>query len=253
MSWNKWAPLRYIIRKAAQRQGFLDPIEVLARLRSFAQPSEVGEPIELLRAGVIFHARGLINSKVIQYNLDWVWPYWIEKQYHPKSDSFIPRAFSASHINLTHRNWTAIGYPDSEQLPLVDPRGLLTPLYDGWSLDAWIIMKDGRCLLPCKSDESSQQLHTGLGLGITTRTVQGKLSLTSNAHVELMTNEMANEMANVMPNKKPAETSSEARCLLHINAQADTEGYLVLSLRPYNPEGISFINSVKLAEDRRSW
>lgn len=116
--WNKWAPLHYIISKAAQRKGFIDPIEFLAKLRSFTQPSEVGEPIELLRAGVIFHARGLINSKVIQHNLDWVWPYWIEKQYDPKSVSFIPRAFSASHINLSHRNWTAIGYPDSEQLPL---------------------------------------------------------------------------------------------------------------------------------------
>jgi len=32
----------------------------------------VAEPIELLRAGVVFHARGLINARVIQHNLDWV-------------------------------------------------------------------------------------------------------------------------------------------------------------------------------------
>jgi hypothetical protein len=233
MSWSKWAPLRYIISKAAQRQGFLDPIELLARLRNFAQPSEVGEPIELLRAGVIFHARGLINSKVIQYNLDWVWPYWIERQYDPHGDSFIPRAFSASHINLTHRNWTAIGYPDSEQLPLLDPCGLLTPLYDGWSIDAWILMKDGRCLLPSTTQDCTQQLHTGLGLGITTRTLRDNLSLTGNAHVEL--------------------TAQEPECLLQLNAQGDAEGWLVLSLRPYNPEGISFVHNVKLADDRKSW
>jgi hypothetical protein len=71
----------------------------------------VSEPIELLRAGVVFHARGLINSRVIQHNLDWVWPYWIERQFDPNDVSFIPRAFSITHINLTHRNWTAIGYP----------------------------------------------------------------------------------------------------------------------------------------------
>ena len=92
--WHKWFPLRYIISKAAQSKGFMDPIEFLARLRSLTQPSEVGEPIELLRAGVIFHARGVINSKVIQHNLDWIWPYWVERQFDPKDESFIPRALA---------------------------------------------------------------------------------------------------------------------------------------------------------------
>jgi hypothetical protein len=233
MSWNKWAPLRYIISKAAQRQGFLDPIELLARLRSFAQPSEVGEPIELLRAGVIFHARGLINSKVIQHNLDWVWPYWIEKQYNPKSDSFIPRAFSASHINLTHRNWTAIGYPDSEQLPLVDPRGLVTPLYDGWSLDVWIMTRDGRFLLPSQTDQCTQTMHTENGVCIATHTSAGNLSLTSSSLVEL---------------RMPA-----TECVMHLQAHADMAGWVVVSLRPYNPEGISFIDKIKLTGNRKCW
>ena len=47
------------------------------RLRGFSQQSEVGEPIELLRAGMLFHARGLVNTKAIQHYLDWVWPYWV--------------------------------------------------------------------------------------------------------------------------------------------------------------------------------
>lgn len=31
-------------------------------LESFAQPLEVKEPLELLRAGMVFHARGLLNT-----------------------------------------------------------------------------------------------------------------------------------------------------------------------------------------------
>ena len=81
-----WLPWKYIIRVAARSHGFLDPITLLAQLSKFSQPSEVAEPIELLRAGVIFHARGLINSRVVQHNLDWVWPYWIEKQFDPTDD-----------------------------------------------------------------------------------------------------------------------------------------------------------------------
>lgn len=229
----KWMVLRYIIRRTARRQGFLDPLELLARLRSFAQPSEVGEPVELLRAGAVFHARGLINSKVIQYNLDWVWPYWVERQYAPLDPSFIPRAFSVSHINLTHRNWTAIGYPDCEEFPLVDPRGLLTPCFDGWSLDGWILSGDGTSLLPSRAPDSVQWQELDRGLSITTRTRQGEMELTSTASVEL--------------------EAGVPVCVLTLTASSNGPGWLVLALRPQNPEGISFINQVSLSENLRQW
>jgi len=35
----QWLPWRFIIRRAARSKGFLDPIALLARLHSFAQPS----------------------------------------------------------------------------------------------------------------------------------------------------------------------------------------------------------------------
>ncbi|MEO7423731.1 MAG: hypothetical protein ABI036_01000, partial [Fibrobacteria bacterium] len=136
----KWLPWKYLVRRAARQHGFLDPLLIMSRLAGFAQPSEVGEPIELLRAGLVFHARGLMNTRAIQNNLDWIWPYWVERQFNPRDASFIPRAFSISHVNLSHRNWTAVGQPDSPYLPIVDPSGLVTPYYDGWSLDAWILL-----------------------------------------------------------------------------------------------------------------
>jgi len=127
--WLKWFPWRMVIQSAARRYGFLDPLVLAARLKNFAQPSEVAAPLELLRAGAVFHARGLINSQAIQHNLDWIWPYWVERQFDPLDDSFIPRAFSVTLVNLTHRNWTAVGLPDTHNWPIVDPRGLVTPLY----------------------------------------------------------------------------------------------------------------------------
>ncbi|MDH3692179.1 MAG: hypothetical protein OEU36_22310, partial [Gammaproteobacteria bacterium] len=89
----RWFPWKPIVRVVARAHGFLDPIALLSHIQRFAQPSEVAEPVELLRAGVVFHARGLINSRVIQHNLDWVWPYWVECQFDPNNDAFIPRAF----------------------------------------------------------------------------------------------------------------------------------------------------------------
>ena len=131
-------PWKFILRRLSRSYGFPDPFGFLARLRRFSQPSEFQAPVELLRAAMVFHVRGFINTRAIQNNLDWVWPFWVERQFNPGDVSFVPRAYSLTHVNLTQRNWTAVGRPDLPLYPLVDPRGLVTPLYDGWSLDFWI-------------------------------------------------------------------------------------------------------------------
>lgn len=233
MSWMKWLPWRYLVKQAARKHGFLDPIALLGRVHSFAQPSEVGEPIELLRAGVVFHARGLINSRVIQHNLDWVWPFWIERQFDPLDPAFIPRAFSITHINLSHRNWTAVGHPDVDELPVVDPRGLLTPFFDSWSLDGWLLAEDGRCLLPSRAEWAKQRQELESGQSVITECRHDGLYLKTEAWVEL--------------------DEGLPVCKFRLNAKADTGASLVLSLRPSNPEGVSFIHEVKLSDDRQSW
>ena len=219
-----------MVRRVARSKGFLDPILILSRLSKFAQPSEVGEPIELLRAGLVFHARGLMNTRAIQNNLDWIWPYWVERQFNPHDISFIPRAFSFSHINLSHRNWTAVGLPDCPYLPLVDPSGLVTPYYDGWSLDAWIIPEQGEPLLPSKLKSQKQ-----------------KWNFNSNSlAVETEVNQLSSRVEVV--NDGPSGT-----CRIRFRAQSDVKGWLVVSLRPYNPEGVSFVNDIKLDPDRKHW
>ncbi|MEX0387345.1 glycoside hydrolase family 15 protein [Spiribacter onubensis] len=223
MAIMRWLPWRWLLRRAARSQGFLDPLAVMARLRRFGQPAEVAEPIELLRAGMIFHARGLINTRVIQHNLDWVWPYWIEQQFDPTSAAFLPRAFSITHVNLTHRNWTAVGRPDCAALPIVDPRGLVTPLDDGWSLDAWVLGSRGETLYPSRLDDVDQWLEIGDDdLCVVTRARQNGLWLESRAHV--------------------VRHGDAFRLECRYRAAAESGGRLAIALRPYNPEGISFIH-----------
>lgn len=233
MPWMKWLPWRFFVRKFATAHGFLDPLAVMARLQRFAEPSEVSEPIELLRAGVIFHARALMNSKVIQHNLDWVWPYWIERQFNPADVSFIPRAFSITHCNLSHRNWTAVGVPGSEEMPIVDPRGLLTPHYDGWSIDSWVIGDDGQDLFPSQHNQVTQQMDLTDGVAVVTETQSDHATLTSRVWAEV------DERNN--------------NCLLRLQAQHGAGGWLVVALRPCNPEGVAFINKVALNNDRNRW
>ncbi|NQU43049.1 hypothetical protein HQ520_07175 [bacterium] len=231
--WLKWLPWQYIVRKLARSHGFLDPIALMAYARRFSQPSEVQEPIELLRAGVVFHARGLMNSRAIQHNLDWVWPYWVERQFDPGDESFVPRAFSLTHINLTHRNWTAVGVPDSPALPIVDPRGLLTPLFDGWSLDGWIIAQDGAFLIPSQLPDVEQVWNLEGNLSIQTTSSRDGMSLQSHVEVRLI--------------------DQAPYCYLRLSATSERPASLVVSLRPYNPEGVSFLHHVELSRDRMNW
>lgn len=220
----KWLPWNFILSRLAKSYGFIDPAMVLARIRSFSRPSETQEPLELLREGVIFQARGLINTRVFQFNLDWVWPYWVEKQYNPNDSSFIPRAHSFSHINLTHRNWTAVGLPDLPLYPLVDPRGLITPHYDGWSLDFWIVTSDNH-LLPSKLQLADQRQLMDPELTVVTEVNNGNLHLQTRVWLEISNN---------IPFLK-----------IKCTGQAEEEGRLVLAFRPYNPEGVSFIEHIE--------
>ncbi len=229
-----WSPLKALVRHLAHRHGFLDPVNLLTRLDRFAQPSEVRAPMQLLRAGAVFHARGLLNSRVIQNNLDWVWPYWVQRQFDPTDESFLPRGFAISHVNLTHRNWTAVGLPDCSALPIVDPRGLLTPFFDGWSVDAAVVSDAGRWLRPAELPEVDQTLHADeKRLAVRTEATHEDLRLQTSAWVEA--------------------DGEGPRCHLRCRGQSDQGGWLVLSLRPCNPEGVSFVHEVELVEERRAW
>jgi len=229
---TNWFPWKYIIRLIARRHGFIDPIAFLAKLRQFAQPSEVSEPIELLRAGALFHARGLINARTIQQNLDWIWPYWVNKQFDPQSKSFQPRAFSFSHVNLTHRNWTAVGLPGSDVYPIVDPRGLVTPFWDGWSVAAWIVSENGNALIPAQLPDITQKLSFDGGLSVKTTSKSNGLAIDEAVSLEIHDN--------------------QPTCSIQVTGESRGPAWLVVALRPYNPEGVSFIEELILQNDNQT-
>jgi hypothetical protein len=229
-------PWKFILRRVSHANGFIDPIAVLASFNRFARPAQYVAPTELLRAGAQLHARGLLNSQAIQHNLDWLWPYWVQRQFEPRSDSFVPRAFSISHINLTHRNWTAVGLPDMPETAVVDPRGMVMPFHDGWSLDFWIIDPEGGDIIPARAHESTQRIHLEPVPAVETRTVRGGDSLVVQATVD--------------------RDDGIPVCRMTARGMVKHAAWLAVSLRPANPEGISFVNRVdrvQTADTAEGW
>ncbi len=209
MLWSFW---RFVLSRLSKAQGYLDPTKVFSHLQRFSKPSEVWVPSELLRSGAILQARGLINSQAIQHNLDWIWPFWVERQFNPKDKAFIPRAFSMTHINLTYRDWTAIGVPDFSDFPLVDPRGLVTPFFDSWSVDAWIINKNFQ-LIPSRMPEVEQRMN-----------FTNTLMVSTTAQIEDFILESRSEVK--VENGIPI-------CNIYFKASVPSEAKLVICLRPY--------------------
>ncbi|MBF0254022.1 MAG: hypothetical protein HQL11_02710 [Candidatus Omnitrophica bacterium] len=230
--WNRWFPWKWMVRQVARKNGFLDPMHLLSQVQRFSQPSEVLAPTELLRLSASLHARGFMNAQVIQHNLDWIWPYWVNRQFDPRDPSFVPRAFSLTHINLTHRNWTAIGLPDSAAYPIVDPRGLVTPHYDGWSVDAWI-RTPARIWVPSQSEAVCQIMESGPSLRVKTSHREDEFSYVQTAWVEPGT--------------------EGPQCRIRISASAVAGSRLAVVIRPCNPEGVSFVHDIRSTQDPCGW
>lgn len=232
--WNKWLLWKYIVRRLARTHGFTDPILLLSHIRRFSQPSEVQEPVELLRAGVVLHARGLLNSRVIQHNLDWIWPYWVNQQFNPRNKAFIPRAFSLTHINLSARNWTSVGHLEYSIYPIIDPRGLIMPFWDSWSIDAWVITDDNEFLVPSRLEHNvKQKLVLENNISVQTNSRTENIYLQNKAEVNRIKNNLT--------------------CCIDLSALSQIPGWLVVSLRPYNPEGISFIHEIEFDAENIRW
>ncbi|HXX62995.1 MAG TPA: hypothetical protein VEO56_04280, partial [Bacteroidota bacterium] len=69
-------------------------------------------PTELIPLNTLQLARGLLNFTLLQSLDGWVLPYWAVRQYDPGDPAFVPRSHLGLSINVTSRNWSAVGSPD---------------------------------------------------------------------------------------------------------------------------------------------
>ena len=202
--------------------------EFVDAMRHINQPSEVTVPNELIPAGVLMQLRGFYNLHALSINSDWIWPFWMERQVDPRSESFIPRAMSLSYINLTHRNWTSVGVPGGTREAVVDPRGLVTPWLQGWSLDAWV-ETDGRRHFPSRMPDAAmrQQLRRNLPFVITE---MDAVPLRVFMETWTFRDDGRDFVVHEVHVANPTAEKRTAR--------------LTFSLRPYNPEGLSLIRNL---------
>jgi hypothetical protein len=124
-----------------------------------------------------------------------------------------------------------VGIPGFTQIPIVDPRGLIMPYFDSWSLDFWICLAGGGAIVPSQMANVEQKMLFENGLGVMTRATGENAALESRVDV-------------VLQSGRPVVRAA-------ISARAPAGSFIVVSVRPYNPEGVSFIASVSQKNEGR--
>lgn len=222
-----------LVRLVARRFGIGE--DVLAYLKAhlaYPQPAEVTIPRELIPIGARLYARGLMNHLFFPTNLDWVLPYWAVRQFDPLDPGYLARGFHLYHLNAHYRDWTAIGIPGHPAEAVVDPRGLLTSGYDGWSLDVWLW--DGeRLVAPSRLPAVDQHLRRNLPC-VVTRWHAGGVEVTLQAWADAF--------------GKPDWVRQEVT-VRNVDEE-EREAVLLVAIRPYNPEGVSLVHHVRWDRDR---
>ncbi len=184
-------------------------------------------PVELIPLNSIQLSRGLLNFTVLQSRLNWIFPFWINQQYNPSSKSFIPRSHLGLSMNITHRNWTAVGNPDCNIEPIVDPRGLVTPFKNGWSIDVWLAAGN-EIFFPSASSNVEQSLIDNLPV-VNTKFIFNRIEL------QLITYSFEDNLYH--------KISAVNNSLETIPVQ------IIIAVRPFNPEGISLLNKIEFNDN----
>jgi hypothetical protein len=136
---------------------------------------------------------------------DWIRPYWLEKSSPP--------------------TWTTIGTVASMGKGVVDPRGLLTPWPDGWSLDWWIGAED-RWHFPSREAAVRQALVDE------TPVVETAIRVPGGDVVERIYG---------VPGPEPL-------AIVEITNRTPTPVAIALAVRPYNVAGMAVVRAIELVD-----
>lgn len=134
MNWRTFT-LRRVMHRLHVGEDILRHLTTFQRLGA---PMDVTPPREVVPLGVRTVLRAVRTGATTDITPEWVWPRWLEQQRDPASASFTPRGHLPTVQNVTLRNWTLVGAPATTHEAVVDPSGLVTPAFDGWSLDWWV-------------------------------------------------------------------------------------------------------------------
>ncbi|MDQ3947101.1 MAG: hypothetical protein M3357_18470, partial [Actinomycetota bacterium] len=218
-----------------------DIVRHLTTFQRLGETLEVEPPGEMLPTGARTLFRAIRSRAAAQIKPDWVWPYWVERQLDPRSPDFIPRGHLPFLANVTHRNWTMVGNLGSAWEAIVDPRGLVTPWFDGWSLDWWVGAED-RWHLPSRDSTVRQALLCLSGDTPGPGPAGGRSGMGSVPVVETVMRIPGGDAVQ----RVYAVAADEELVVVEVENRSAVPVAVAFALRPYNPEGLAVVERIAM-------
>lgn len=173
-----------------------------------------------------FH-QGLLNSRIIPYHPNRIWPFWVYQQLSPKSPSYQNHAGILSQINSTHRSWTTLSLPNHNEAVTIDPRGLVTPYKNGWSVDIWVKVDDA--ITPQSLTQTCKQQFNPQANAITTHFSANAITVSTET---------------IVSNTLDKDPLAINKLTCFNKSDNEISFSLFIAIRPYNPEGIMPIKNI---------
>lgn len=205
-----------------------DTVRHLSTFQRLGEHLEIQPPGEMLPIGARTVFRALRTRAASQIGDSWVWPHWLERQIDPGSPAFVPRGHLPFLSNVTGRNWTTIGNLGSAREAVVDPRGLVSPWFDGWSLDWWVGAED-KWHVPARSASVRQALVGDSPVVETRMRVPGG-DIVHRAYAMRAT----------------ADDGGHDLVVVEVENDSAVPVALAFAVRPYDVEGLSVIERIGL-------
>lgn len=205
-----------------------DTVRHLSTFQRLGEHLEIQSPGEMLPIGARTVFRAVRTRAASQLGTDWVWPHWLRRQIDPTSSAFVPRGHLPALTNVTGRNWTMIGNLGSAREAVVDPRGLVSPWIDSWSLDWWIGAED-RWHVPANEANVRQTLIGDTPVVETRMRVPGG-DIIHRAYAVRAT----------------AADGGEELVVVEVENDSAVPVALAFAVRPYDGEGLSVVERIGL-------
>jgi hypothetical protein len=186
-------------------------------------------PVELIPLNTTQISRGMLNYTFFQHYPEWKIPFWAVQQYDPNNKSFIPRSHLGVSINVTNRNWTAIGNMNCDVEPIVDPRGSVMPFPNGWTIETWLLYH-GKLIIPAYELSVEQQLEDDLPI-VKTILKHSDFVLTTNFYT--------------------SDENLVCKYVVENISDDKIEIDIIVAIRPFNPEGVSIIEKISFNSDKK--
>ncbi len=185
---------------------------------------EIEVPKEIVEIEALIFSRGKLNAQFFRgIRKRYVVPSWVEKMLSPISKGCISLGHSSWFINSNYRDWIAFGGIDCYSEGIITSKGLVVPIIDGYGLLSGAVIEDKAYYITQDGTSTQELLNGYLPIGV------NKWKIEEQSFEQIVYG---------------GKSGKGEGGVLSFEKKSPTNSKLVISVRPFNQEGVSLIHSI---------